>query len=106
MSDDFVQETDLESSGFHCCGNEDLYPFRCTSCGRLMVFCHECDTLYPDLNTLVPAGAVNCFDPKRPIFHCPQCDHAFEYYFMANPTYHGTFDQWYDAGFGNLLKSH
>jgi hypothetical protein len=101
---DFVYESDLDFSGFHCCGDEDLYPFRCTSCGRLMVFCYECDTLYPDLRTLVPGGEVNCFDSTRPIFHCPQCGFAFEYYFMRNEGYRATFEQWREAGFGNLLR--
>src|SRR5215469_16649935 len=101
---DFVCESDLDFSGFHCCGDEDLYPFRCTSCGRVMVFCYECDTLYPDLRTLLAAGDVNCFDPSRPIFHCPQCGFAFEYYFMSNLSYRATFQQWREAGFSRLLK--
>lgn len=105
MSTEFVQNADLDSTGFRCCGNEDLYPFHCTACGRVMVFCYECDTLYPNLQTLTPEWDVNRFDPEQPIFHCPQCGFAFEYYFMSNPTYYVTFEQWRQAGFANLLRS-
>ena len=45
-----VEENDLDFRRFRCCGDEDLYPFRCPRCGRLMVFCYECDTLHGDLN--------------------------------------------------------
>ena len=104
MSGSHVQEDNLDFSRFHCCGDEDLYPFRCARCGRLMVFCYECDTLYPDLTTLVPGGAVNGSDATRPIFDCPQCGHSFEYYFMHNPVYHASFEQWCAGGASHLLR--
>ena len=47
-----VEEKDLDFSQFHCCGDEDLYPFGCPSCGRPMIFCYECDTLYSNLHDL------------------------------------------------------
>jgi hypothetical protein len=101
-----VQEVGLDFAGFQCCGDENLYPFRCSACGRLMVFCYECDTLYPDLHTLEPdrEQQVNSFDPSRPIFSCSQCGHSFEYYFMRNPAYHVTVEQWRAGGFGHLLR--
>lgn len=63
--DAFVDERHLVSPLFRCCGDEDLLPFRCRSCGHLMVLCHECDTLYPDLRDLKvmepwPAPCLSC----------------------------------------------
>jgi ferredoxin len=106
VGEEFVDESDLDFSKFRCCGDEDLYPFRCTSCGTCMVFCYECDTLYPNLKTLIPGAEVNSLDPNRPIFHCPQCAFAFEYYFMGNPAYHARKEDWRKAGFAPLLMSH
>jgi len=51
-SEGMVREEDPDFTHFKCCGDEDLYPFRCSRCGRIMVFCYECDTLYRDLNDL------------------------------------------------------
>lgn len=104
MNDSHVQEDDLDFLRFHCCGDEDLYPFQCSACRRLMVFCYECDTLYPDLHTLAPGGDVNALDDSRPIFHCPQCGHGFEYFFMDNPIYRASFEQWRSGGFAHLLR--
>jgi len=47
-----MEERDLKCELFRCCGDEDLYPFGCPRCSRLMVFCYECDTLYDDLCNL------------------------------------------------------
>jgi len=107
MADSRVKEDDLDFSAFHCCGDEDLYPFRCSGCGRPMVFCYECDTLFPDLRTVAPGRevAVNSTHGHRPIFACPHCRHSFEYYFMDNPAYHVSFEEWRAAGFGHLLRS-
>jgi hypothetical protein len=104
MSESHVVERDLNFDSFSCCGNEDLYPFKCSRCGWLMVFCYECDTLYRDLRDLsLHERDINHFDPDKSIFTCPKCGHAFEYYFMKNPAYHVTAKEWIDAGFGHLL---
>lgn len=63
--EDFVEERDLDPGPFHCCGDEDLLPFRCIACRHLMVLCYECDTLYPDLRDLTrrvphPAQCSGC----------------------------------------------
>jgi hypothetical protein len=69
-----------------------------------MVFCYECDTLYPDLkNTTTVDNDINHFDPSKPIFSCPKCTHAFEYYFMKNSDYEVTRDEWTAAGYDTLL---
>lgn len=101
-----VEERDLDFNQFHCCGDEDLYPFGCPCCGRLMVFCYECDTLYADLHRLDLTGwPVNHFDTSRPIFNCAGCGFEFEYFFYQDGKYKTTRDQWQRAGFAHLVKS-
>ena len=100
-----VEEEDLNSAPFDCCGDEDLYPFKCSRCGRVMVFCYECDTLYGEPRDLSRRGwEVNHFEAGKPIFSCPGCGHGFEYYFMRNPRYHVTAEEWAAAGLGHLLR--
>lgn len=102
---DVVREEDLDFSHFRCCGDEDLHPFRCSSCGRLMVFCYECETLFADLHDLNQrAHEVNHSEPSRPIFSCPGCGHAFEYDFMENRAYDAAKNDWLHAGLGGLLR--
>ncbi len=102
-----VEEADLDFRHFRCCGDEDLYPFGCPRCGRLMVFCYECDTLYGDLHDLDQAGPwdVNHSDPSAPIFVCPQCVYPFEYFFIREGKYKTSFDQWKQMGLSHLLRS-
>ena len=72
-----------------------------------MVFCYECDTLYSDLDDTTKNNevAINNFDPNKPIFSCPKCHHEFEYYFMKNPIYSVSRDEWLNSGYGYLLAS-
>lgn len=100
-----ISEPDLMFSLFSCCGDEDLYPFRCPECGRCMVFCYECDTLYADLANLTIRGseAINHSDPNSPIFSC-RCGFQFEYRFMDNPEYRSTEKQWLEFGAGAVLR--
>ncbi len=102
-----IEERDLNFSGFHCCGDEDLYPFGCPRCRHLMVFCYECDTLYSDLDDLSRHGReqVNSFDENRPSFACPRCGYEFEYYFMRNPLYWVPRSEWLAAGYAHLLET-
>lgn len=100
-----IEESDLDFSRFHCCGDEDLYPFGCPECGRLMVFCYECDTLFADLGNLAERGTqVNNFDPTRPIFACPQCGHRFAYGFIRDGLHKVERERWLAAGLGQLLR--
>lgn len=99
-----MTEQDLDFKAFRCCGDEDLYPFRCPNDGRCMVFCYECDTLYWDLSdTSNSRHDVNHFDPDRPSFACPSCGFEFEYHFMANPAYRATHSSWVEEGHAALL---
>jgi hypothetical protein len=102
-----VEEDDLDFRHFRCCGDEDLYPFGCPRCGRLMVFCYECDTLHGNLNDLAHPGgwAVNNFDTSAPIFSCPQCAYPFEYFFIRDGKYKTSFDQWQRQGVSHLLRT-
>jgi hypothetical protein len=103
--DKVVEESDLDFAHFHCCGDEDLYPFGCPACGHLMVFCYECYTLYDNLTDLAHQGAlVNHSDTTAPIFHCPSCGRPFEYFFMRDGCYKVPMAQWVGAGFGHLLN--
>ncbi len=100
----FVTETSLNYDHFHCCGDEDLYPFKCSQCGHIMVFCYECDTLYPDLSD--PSQHHPCtLSPGEPVFSCPSCSHPFEVHFMQNNEYKVSIHEWLNAGFQQLLSS-
>ena len=72
-----------------------------------MVFCYECDTLYPDLNDLGNHARepVNSCNSHQPVFACPHCGYMFEYYFMQNPLYWVPKAKWLAAGYGPLLKT-
>lgn len=102
-----VEESDLDFKHFRCCGDEDLYPLGCSRCGRLMVFCYECDTLHGDLHDLSHPGRwpINNFDTSAPIFSCPQCAYPFEYFFIRDGKHKTTFDQWQRQGVSHLLRS-
>jgi hypothetical protein len=60
---------DLEFRRFSCCGCEAPYPFKCPDCGRIMVFCYECDSLHGDLSRPDHCDyPVNHFDTNEPNF--------------------------------------
>ena len=101
-----IEEKDIEFSHFLCCGDEDLYPFACPACRRLMVFCYECDTLYSNLHDLSGKSRdfVNSFKPQEPIFSCAGCGYNFEYQFMKNGLYKADRELWVSSGLGHLLR--
>jgi hypothetical protein len=100
-----VKELDLDFSYFTCCGDEDLHPFCCPLCHWSMVFCYECDTLYPDLHHLTEHHRnVNHDHTDQPIFSCPKCDYQFEYFFMKNDAYRVPRSQWLASELGHLLR--
>jgi hypothetical protein len=102
--DDVVLGKDLDASVFSCCTNQDPYPYKCSACELPLVFCRECDTLYPGLPDLTPSTDVNSFDSTKPSHRCPRCGYSFEYPFMKNPAYHITYAEWRASGLGHLLR--
>ena len=100
----FVTESSINYSFFHCCGDEDLYPFKCSHCGQIMVFCYECDILYPDLHRPSKKIPINSFYPDKHYLSCPACGHQFEYSFMKNAVYRASVDEWMQAGYQRLLS--
>jgi len=106
-SEHFVREEDLDASHFNCCGDEDLFPYKCSACGLPLVFCYECGTLYTSLpDTSVYRHDLNHFEPSKPSHYCPRCGHAFEYPFMKNPAYGISLAEWRAAGLDGLLLPH
>ena len=100
----FVQEEDIDTARFTCCGDEDLFPFKCSACGLPMIFCYECGSLYEHLpDTSRHTSEVNHFDPASPHHVCRRCGHAFEYHFMRNPRYQVSMAEWHEAGLDQLL---
>ncbi|VTT98125.1 unnamed protein product [Gemmataceae bacterium] len=101
-----IEESDLDFRHFRCCGDEDLYPFGCPRCDRLMVFCYECDTLHGDLKNLGSQEfPVNSVDSAHPVFVCPGCAYPFEFTFIRDGRYKASAERWVNAGFGHLIDS-
>ena len=94
----WVIEQSLNWRLFNCCGDEDLFPFKCRACARPLVLCYECDTLYSDLDDLAARHHIN-----HDHLSCPQCAADFDDHFMRSPLHRITFDEWRAAGFDNLL---
>jgi hypothetical protein len=91
------------SGNFGCCPNPDLFPFKCSDCGRIMAICMETNDLFPDLQNHEHYVAVNSTDRARPAFQCPDCPHEFEYRFLYNTRYRVTRREMIDAGLGSFL---
>jgi hypothetical protein len=88
---------------FNCDPNADPYPFKCSDCGHVMVYCVECNTLFPDLHRLEQYAPTNSLDSSRPAFACPRCAHVFEFSFLRNRAYRVTRDDMIRAGLQHLL---
>ncbi len=101
-------DTDVNYAPFHCCGDEDLVFIKCPACHHLMVFCYECETLYPDLAAPTPAyWGQYSVDDRRHII-CPRCRQPFEdFAFLMQPyvdKYLVTAKEVMDRGFRHLLS--
>jgi hypothetical protein len=104
---DLLTDTDVDYLRFHCCGDEDLVFLRCPACGHIMVFCYECDTLYPDLAQTSTHSRIGLTRVEDRLV-CPACHVAFEDYGFLGPEnvdkYLPTAAQVRAAGFGHLLS--
>jgi len=94
----WVIEQSLDWRLFNCCGDQDLFPFKCHACGRPVVLCYECETLYTDLHDL----SARRF-PTHDDYSCPQCGAELDDDFMRSARHRMDFDEWHDAGLDNLL---
>ena len=96
----WVIEQVLDSSPFACCGDQDLFPFKCSACALPLVLCYECDTLFPELSDLrVQLPFV--LDTSR----CPNCAGEFSPDFMRSPQHRISFAEWSGRGHDQLLAS-
>ena len=77
---DLIQAADLDVFLFSCCLQSELYPFKCPACGHIMVYCRECDTLFPNLRDTSLAWLYFGFDK---LLACPNCNYAFEQDFCS-----------------------
>jgi hypothetical protein len=94
----WVIEQVLDASAFGCCGDQDLFPFKCMSCGQPLVLCYECDTLFSDLANL-PVQTPFQGATSR----CPKCDGQFDVRFMRSPRHRISFAEWHRHGLDHLL---
>jgi hypothetical protein len=104
-----LTDRDVNYEPFHCCGDEDLVFIKCARCAHLMVFCYECDTLYPDLtDTTKQQQMPHTRESDRLI--CPNCNQPFpDFYFLMQPyvdKYLVTAEEVMSRGFGHLLAEH
>ena len=94
----WVIEQSLNWRLFDCCGDQDLFPFKCHACGHPLVFCYECETLYTDLHELSSRRFQNLDG-----YSCPQCAAQFDDDFMRSSRHRMNFGEWHNAGLDNLL---
>ena len=97
---------DTREAPFKCCGNEELVILRCPACAHLMVFCTECNTLYPDARDPARRETVRLTRPGDRLT-CPSCAVPFEDRAFLTPPhvdkYRATAEQVIAAGLGDLL---
>jgi len=94
----WVIEECLNTDGFDCCGDENLFPIQCSECGHLCVLCYECDTLYADLKKLSDRDRI----VSAPLV-CPTCDREFPNNIFRDPSVRPSFKAWHAVGLGALL---
>jgi hypothetical protein len=79
-----LTDVDVNYLPFYCCGDEDLVFLKCPVCQHLMVFCYECDTLYPNLDD-VSVRVRMPLTRTTDRFICPQCRQPFEDFAFLMP---------------------
>jgi hypothetical protein len=104
---DLLTDLDVNYEPFHCCGDEDLVFVKCPACQHLMVFCYECDTLYPDLSDPTTMSGLSAVGGDYRVL-CPACGKVFEdSAFLMQPfvdKYLVTVEDVVSRGFGHLLS--
>jgi len=104
-----LTDLDVNYESFNCCGDEDLVFIKCPACQHLMVFCYECDTLYPQLDNLANRSYISLTHETDRII-CPNCHNPFpDFYFLRSPfvdKYLVTKDEVIEKGYKCLLAKH
>lgn len=93
----WVIEQTIDASAFNCCGDVDLFPFKCSYCSQPYVLCYECDMLYPDLSDL------HVQIPFESDAHCARCGVTFGADLRHSPVNRISFAEWSGYGFDALL---
>lgn len=94
----WVIEQSLNWRLFQCCGDQDLFPFRCHQCHHIYVLCYECDTLYTDLTDLSKRRV-----PLWDNYSCTNCPANFDDDFMRSPRHRIPYADWINANLQHLL---
>ena len=100
---DRLTDSDVNYAAFHCCGDEDLIFIKCPDCRHIMVFCYECDTLYPNLlDTTIRQTVPLTRSTDR--VTCPKCSVRFADYNFLVDEYLVTASEVIAAGYSHLLS--
>ena len=103
----YVRGDNLDASKFICGDSgDDLVPFACPKCRKVMVACRECDTIYEDpMDGQTREPARSGLNPTAPVavFECPRCGYEFAFAFMQDERYRVEREHWLRAGLGSLL---
>ena len=94
----WIIEQSLNWRLFECCGDQDLFPFRCHQCHQIYVLCYECDTLYTDLTNLSKRRV-----PLWDDYSCTNCPANFDDDFMRSPRHRIPYADWDNAHLHHLL---
>jgi len=100
---ELLTDSDVNYAAFHCCGDEDLIFIKCPECRHIMVFCYECDTLYPNLSDPTVRQSVPLTRSTDRIT-CPTCGVRFADYNFLVDKYLVTAAEVIAAGYSDLLS--
>ena len=99
----WVIEQVVDPAGFDCCGDQDLFPFKCASCGHPLVVCYECDTLYAGLPDVAVSAPFSWAKSDGTGSRCPSCTVEIPRDFMHAPANRISFAEWSAHGLDQLL---
>lgn len=94
----WVIEQSLKWQLFECCGDQNLFPFRCHQCHHVYVLCYECDTLFTELTDL----SKRCI-PMMDTDSCANCSVTFDNDLMRSPRHRIPYKDWQNANLDHLL---
>ena len=71
-----LTDDDVLPEAFACCGDEDVVFVKCPGCRAIMVFCFECDTLFPEPSRPDERRRVR-LTAATDRLACPRCGESF-----------------------------